>query len=133
MSEIKIFVPAAPDGTIALEGAVVVPYASMRSAEALRYVAEYASGEFTVIYTKTLPLQMGLFAFERMMAVAEDTGADMVYADHYKVIGGQKRRHPLIDCQKGALRDDFDFGSVLMFRTSSFVEAVRAMPRATPA
>ena len=73
MSEIKIFVPAAPDGTIALEGAVVVPYASMRSAEALRYVAEYASGEFTVIYTKTLPLQMGLFAFERMMALTAST------------------------------------------------------------
>ena len=127
MSEIKIFVPTAPGGTMALEGAVAVPYATMRSAEALRYVAENASGEYTVIYTKNLPLQMGLFAFERMTAVAEDTGADMVYADHYKIIGGQKRRHPLIECQRGALRDDFDFGSVLMFRTSSFVKAVGAI------
>jgi hypothetical protein len=127
MSEIKIFVPTAPGGTMALEGAVAVPYATMRSAEALRYVAENASGEYTVIYTKNLPLQMGLFAIERMTAVAEDTGADMVYADHYKIIGGQKRRHPLIECQRGALRDDFDFGSVLVFRTTSFRRAVRAM------
>ena len=127
MSDIKIFVTTAPVGTMALEGAVAVPYATMRSAEALRYVAENASGEYTVIYTKNLPLQMGLFAIERMTAVAEDTGADMVYADHYKIIGGQKRRHPLIECQRGALRDDFDFGSVLMFRTSSFVKAVGAM------
>ena len=44
MSEITIFVPTAPGGTIALEGAVAVPYASMRDAEALRYVAGNAAG-----------------------------------------------------------------------------------------
>ena len=33
----------------------------------------------------------------------------------------------MIDCQKGALRDDFDFGSVLVFRKSSFKRAVRSM------
>ena len=38
-----------------------------------------------------------------------------------------RRKHPLIDCQKGALRNDFDFGSVLVFRTTSFRRAVRAM------
>ena len=24
--------------------------------------------------------------------------------------------HPLIDCQEGALRDDFDFGAMILFR-----------------
>jgi hypothetical protein len=51
----------------------------------------------------------------------------MLYADHYELIDGQRRKHPLIECQAGALRDDFDFGSVLVFRTSSFRRAVRAM------
>ena len=127
MSEIEIFVPSVQDGSLQMEGAHAVPFASMRSAAALRYVAANASGRYIVIYTKTLPLQIGMFALERMAAVADDTLADMVYADHYKVLGGKKMRHPLIDCQKGALRDDFDFGSVLLFRTSSFVEAVDAM------
>ena len=70
---------------------------------------------------------MGLFALDRIIAVAEDTKADMLYADHYEVVDGQRKKHPLIDCQKGALRDDFDFGSVLVFRTSSFRRAVRSM------
>jgi hypothetical protein len=73
-----------------------------------------------------------MFALDRILSIAEDTGADMLYADHYKLVAGEdgierRERHPLIACQKGALRDDFDFGSVLVFRSSSFKRAVRAM------
>lgn len=102
------------------------------SVEALREIAKSVSKEYLILYTKPYPLEMGLFAQERMAAVADDTQADMVYADHYELVtgedGGQvRRKHPLIECQKGALRNDFDFGSVLLFRTSSFRKAVEAM------
>ncbi len=75
---------------------------------------------------------MGLFALDRILSIAEDTKADMLYADHYQLAdspeGGQvRKKHPLIACQKGALRDDFDFGSVLVFRSTSFRRAVRSM------
>lgn len=100
--------------------------------EVLRKVAETVSKDFLLIYTKNHPLEMGMFACERMLAVAGDTGADMLYADHYEIVSdGEgkelRRRHPLIDCQKGALRNDFDFGSVLLFRTDSFRKAVAGM------
>lgn len=102
------------------------------STEALRRIAESVSRKYLILYTKPYPLEMGLFAAERMMAVADDTCADMVYADHYELITDAegnvaRRKHPLIECQKGALRNDFDFGSVLMFRTSSFRKAVEQM------
>ena len=44
----------------------------------------------------------------RMVRVGNMTGAAMVYSDFFDGQG----KHPLIDCQKGALRDDFDFGPV---------------------
>ena len=102
------------------------------STEALRRIAESVSRKYLILYTKPYPLEMGMFAAERMMAVADDTCADMVYADHYELItdaeGNEvRRKHPLIECQKGALRNDFDFGSVLLFRTSSFRRAVEQM------
>ena len=102
------------------------------STEALRSIAESVSRKYLILYTKLYPLEMGMFAAERMMAVADDTCADMVYADHYELItdaeGNEvRRKHPLIECQKGALRNDFDFGSVLLFRTSSFRRAVEQM------
>ena len=104
------------------------------STEALHQIAKTVGGTYFLLYTKPHPLEMGEFAVERMTAVADDMSADMVYADHYELIIGDdgkevRRRHPLIECQKGALRNDFDFGSVLLFRTSSFKEAVAAMDK----
>ena len=139
MSSIECFVPSmsAEDMSVTVEsfsrsdaftGVTILTGVSLRSTEALRSIAEEVSEKYMLIYTKDMPLEMGMFALDRILNIAEDTGADMLYADHYQMVeGGQRKRHPLIACQKGALRDDFDFGSVLVFRSSSFKRAVRAM------
>ena len=108
-------------------GVTILSGVSLRSTETLRSIAEAISNKYVLIYTKSLPLEMGMFALDRIISIAEDTKADMLYADHYEVLDGRRCKHPLIDCQKGALRDDFDFGSVLVFRSSSFRKAVRSM------
>ena len=100
--------------------------------QTLREIASSASEKYILLYTGSNHLEMGMFALERIAAIADDTGADMLYADHYRLVsdadGSQiRKRHPLIDCQKGALRNDFDFGTVLVFRTDSFRKAVADM------
>ena len=138
MASIECYVPAmsAEDISITAEsfsrsdsftGVTILSGVSLRSTQTLRSIAEAVSEKYLLIYTKALPLEMGMLALDRFIAIAEDTKADMLYADHYELIDGQRRRHPLIECQKGALRDDFDFGSVLVFRSSSFRRAVRSM------
>ena len=98
------------------------------STESLREIAAVAEGEYLLLYTKPSELILGMNAVRRMMSVASDTLADMVYADHYdRAEDGQLSPHPLIDCQAGALRDDFDFGGLILYRTSSFIQAVEAM------
>lgn len=102
--------------------------------QTLREVASSAEGKYILLYTGSHRLEMGLYAEERMAAIAEDTGADMLYADHYRIVSDAqgneiRKRHPLIDCQKGALRNDFDFGNVLFFRTESFRKAVSLMDK----
>ena len=143
MSRIECFVPSmrGEDISVTVEsfsrseaftGVTILSGVSLRTTETLKSIAEAVSEKFILIYTKDRPLEMGLFALDRILAIAEDTGADMLYADHYKMVTGAdgetvRKKHPLIACQKGALRDDFDFGSVLVFRSSSFKRAVRAM------
>ena len=138
MSSIECFVPSmsAEDMSVTVEsfsrsdaftGVTILTGVSLRSTQTLRSIAEAVSEKYMLIYTKDMPLEMGMFALDRIICIAEDTGADMLYADHYKMVDGQRKRHPLIACQKGALRDDFDFGSVLVFKSSSFRRAVRAM------
>lgn len=103
--------------------------------ETLEQIASGTSAEFILLYTRPSEVKVGRFAIDRMLAVAADTGADMVYADHYDAVDSVSDdlsrlvKHPLIDCQKGALRDDFDFGGLLLFRTSSFKDALRKMEK----
>ena len=111
----------------AFTGVTILSGVSLKSTETLRSIAEAVNEKFILLYTKDMPLEMGMFALDRIISIAEDTKADMLYADHYRIAAGQRVKHPLIECQKGALRDDFDFGSVLVFRTSSFRRAVRSM------
>lgn len=143
MSHIECFMPSmsGEDISITVEsfsrsdsfaGVTILSGVSLRSTETLRSIAEAISEKFILIYTKDHPLETGLFALDRIISIAEDTKADMLYADHYKVVTDSegvthRKKHPLIECQKGALRDDFDFGSVLVFRSASFKRAVRAM------
>ena len=82
---------------------------------------------YTLVYTKFTPLRLGKFSLERMLSVAEDTGAAMVYADHFQERPGERIPAPVIDYQEGSLRDQFDFGSVLLYRTSALKEAVAGM------
>ena len=42
----------------------------------------------------------------------------MVYSDRYTMEQGERKLHPVIDYQEGSLRDDFDFGSLWLLRTS---------------
>ena len=93
----------------------------------LRRIAAESEAPYTLIYTKSTDLRVGLFALERMLSIAGDSGAAMVYADHFNEADGIRREAPVIDYQFGSLRDDFDFGSVLLYRTDALREAVARM------
>ena len=89
----------------------------------IREVAQAADGEFTLIYTRETRLDWVQFGLERLLQIAQDSGAAMIYADHFN---GDVPA-PVIDYQPGSLRDDFDFGGVQVYRTSLLRQAVAAM------
>ena len=51
---------------------------------------------------------------ERFIDTATTSGAGMVYSDYFKYIGDIKTPWPTIDYQLGSLRDDFDFGALVL-------------------
>lgn len=95
--------------------------------QSLKAISAQAEAPYTLLYTKDTILSLGMFALERMMRILEDSGAAMAYADHYQLKGGQQTIAPVIDYQQGSLRDDFDFGSVLLLRTDALKEAAARM------
>ena len=109
--------------------------------ETLRWIAEKASAPYLLLYTKYDTLQLGYYALTRMLTIAEDSNALMLYADHYTktpstspsigrtkeslpIEGEVRRGSPLIDYQLGSVRDDFQLGSLLLIRTSALKDYV---------
>ncbi|MDR1880044.1 MAG: glycosyltransferase [Tannerellaceae bacterium] len=93
----------------------------------IRQIAELSMGDYTLIYTGRNKLRLGLFALERMMQVAGDTAAGMVYADYFRENCGVRTACPVIDYQKGSVRDDFHFGPLLLYRTDALKAAAARM------
>ena len=91
---------------------------SMLSSSMVMYVAEHATADYVLLVLKAVPLTIGEGAVERMLLVANDMEAAMVYSDRYTMEQGERKAHPVIDYQEGSLRDDFDFGSMVLIRTS---------------
>ena len=81
---------------------------------------------YIIIY-QIYGIRAGAVRLRTPVAVAGDTNAGMLYADRYLLKNGNSQQAPVIDYQKGSLRDDFDFGSLLFFRSSVLKQAVRAM------
>ncbi len=138
MKRIDCFIPFVSDSQVAatvanlrgeaeVAGITFIDAGIFKSTAAVKKIAAEATAPYTLIYSKTTDLSFGRFALERFLAIAEDSGAAMVYADHFNVAGGSRVPAPVIDCQPGSLRDDFDFGSVTVYRTADLRAAAARM------
>ena len=116
------------------------------SSDLIRHIAAEAKTPYTFLITKP-DIEWVYRAQERMLQVLQMTHAKMVYADHFQRIcpGTQASspaqgdavseprqeitplEAPVIDYQLGALRDDFDFGAVMLWDTNALQEAASHM------
>ena len=84
------------------------------STDTLREIAAHTDADYVLLSTKASPVVLGKNALERMLRVAVDSDATMVYGDHYDSFDSNIAKHPCIDYHKGSIRDDFDFGQLLL-------------------
>lgn len=120
----KIYLLAGADSEGTVEGCEKIEIKGLNSSDTMKKIAAKADADYVMLYTKHNTLEFGMFAIERMLHIADDSAAGMVYADHYNVVGETRNNAPVIDYQKGSLRDDFNFGSVLLFNACVFKNAV---------
>ena len=99
----------------------------INTSEGIRRICSMADTDFVLLYTKPYPLNLGYKAIERMADYLTPECAGMAYADHYIMKEGVCAPHPVIDYQEGSVRDDFDFGSLIMFRTDILRRAAESL------
>ncbi len=111
------------------EGCTFVVIDRMESSNTMMSIAENTDADYLLLCTRMTSVRWGLYALERFLRTADDTGAVMVYSDHYSLEEGALTKHPAIDYQAGSLRDDFDFGSLWLIKSQALLDYVAQTDR----
>ena len=124
------------------DGCTFIVIDRLESSNTITSIAENSDADYVMICTKTTPIQWGLYALERFLRTADDTGAVMVYSDHYAMVKDENAKaqpeassqtkltkHPVIDYQLGSLRDDFDFGSLWLIKAQCLRDYITQQDR----
>ena len=107
-----------------IEGDTRIPFIPLErnlSTEQLSSIAERCTTEYLLIYTHAGGLHVGYRAIERMLRTAIESHADWVYSHRHVTKQGEVLAVPTNEFQEGSIRDDFDFGPLVLIRA----EAVR--------
>ncbi len=102
-----------------MTGTRLLPGGSLQSQRTLDIVLDAARTPNLLLLPDGAPESIGPRALERMIGAAQSTGSGIVYSDYHE--SGKKTQvlHPLCDYQPGSVRDDFDFGAMLLFSVSA--------------
>jgi len=95
------------------------------SGAAIRQLLDSFTEDYLLLLLPGGLVEFGERALDRLAQVAEDSGAGLLYADFRERQGSEVIDHPLIDYQLGSLRDNFDFGSVLLISRQAAELALR--------
>lgn len=110
----NIFILALGGKEVTVSDAQVISVDSLVSLSTYVTISENVQSEYFFLYTKTLPLTLGYNLAGRSYSVATNIDASILYYDHYSVKGGEVITTPVTDCFYGSVRDDFDFGSLVL-------------------
>lgn len=121
----RIIVFAEGASTIKSTKAVVVPTRRPDSGSAWRKALDHVTGDFLLLVDGHRDLRIESRAIERLVDVARQTRAALTYADYSLVGSDGLTPCPLIDYQPGSIRDNFDFGPLMLMSREALDEAVQ--------
>lgn len=87
------------------------------STKELTNIANTATTEWLFLQTEAGEVEFLPQAEKRFIDIAEATGAAMVYSDYYQITEDGKNPITTIEYQRGSLRNDFNFGAVILLNT----------------
>jgi len=121
----------APEGVPRLPSCGHLQVESPHSSAAVQRLADASSTSAVLLQLTDTSIELGAFALQRLLQVQAATGASLVYADHVSVQQGGRSPHPAIDYQEGSLRDDFDFGPLVLLDAEALKAAAHQLRRDT--
>ena len=84
--------------------------------------------QFIVLQLDDRPYHLDDNFFHRMEEIASDADSTLTYCNYREEHDGVITLHPVIDYQFGSVRDDFDFGPLVMINSADALAASDDMP-----
>ena len=97
---------------------------SLVGSRSVRLVSQKSNTPYALLIIHDTLIEFGSHGLQRLLSVAENTGAGIVYSDYYDIKEGKRTPHPVIDYQLGSIRDDFDFGSLMLMNSGALKQEV---------
>ncbi len=91
------------------EDCTAISVDSLTSTQTMLRIEEHTDADYVLLSLKKMPADIGLHSLDRLLTVAVDSNAGLVYSDYKACKNGKTEPHPVIDYQSGSERDDFDF------------------------
>ena len=109
-------------------GAPFIPLERNLSTQTLRDIAAQCTGDYLLLYTHCGGLSVAYRAVERMLRTAVESQSDWVYSHRHMVKQGETLAVPTNEYQEGSIRDDFDFGPLLLVRAEALRQFLATEP-----
>jgi hypothetical protein len=108
-----------------IPGCRVLVGGPLSSYETLSLILAGIRTRYLLLLSGAKQISIGPEALGRFLGIAESTKVGLVYSDFYDESKHGKTLHPLNDYQLGSVRDDFDFGTIILFSVLAIRKALK--------
>ncbi len=108
-----------------MERCQIVVEGPLSSSQTLARILSGIQTKYLLLFSGDLPLFVEPDSLGSLIDKAESTKAGIVYSDFYDESEDGKMLHPLNDYQLGSMRDDFDFGAVVLYSVPAIRRALK--------
>ena len=120
----KVFVVTDSESGLNIEGAEIIRFDSPFSSAFFSRIESRLDTPLLLYFLKPLNLILHEGAIDRLIDSAGYENIALVYSDYLEMKENDTFKHPLVDYQTGSIRDDFDFGGMVLIKTGALKEAV---------
>jgi len=94
----------------------IIKTKSVRSSKLFKEIYEKCKSKYILLLNGDSRINVSENSLIKYLNAAEMQNAGIVYSDFYEKSGDKIIPHPLIDYQYGSIRDDFEFGPLMLIR-----------------
>lgn len=123
----RIFILSPEKAENSAKNTIFIQTDSAYSAKTFQLLAGEISTDYFLFIPQAVDFTISGDSILQFLSTANETDAGLVYSNYYEIDSANCIEHPTIGYQAGSLRDDFDFGKIMLIKTEALRLAVKEM------